>query len=76
MKKTLSFISLSVVLFAASCGPAAENREVMHARAKTISDSMANLIKTAMQEAEMPQVVVAQPDTNAAKNNTAAANTK
>lgn len=76
MKKSLSIISLSVILFAVSCGPAAENREVMHARAKTISDSMANLIKTAMQEAEMPPVVAAQPDTNAAKNNTAAANTK
>ena len=71
---------LPIILFALySCGPAAESREQMHSRAKTISDSMANLIKVAMDEAEMPQgqpVMVPQPqpatNTAAATQNTVA----
>jgi hypothetical protein len=75
MKKQI-IIPAALLFFAlTSCGPAAENREQMHARAKTIADSMANLIKTAMAEAEMPvrQPVVSPPkDTSANKTNTVA----
>jgi hypothetical protein len=49
------FLILPIIFFTLySCGPAAESREQMHSRAKTIADSMANLIKVAMDEAEMP----------------------
>jgi hypothetical protein len=48
-----SILFISFISFV-SCGPAAEDRNQMHARAKVISDSMANLIKSAMAEAEMP----------------------
>jgi hypothetical protein len=66
--KVFVFISgLILALCAASCGPAAEDREIMHSRAKTIADSMANLIKTAMKEAESPPNVIVVPDTSAKK---------
>ena len=75
MKILLLLPCLAIVLFSTSCGPAAENRDVMHSRAKTISDSMANLIKVAMQEAEMPPMNVIKIDTAAARANAAANNT-
>ncbi|MBK9285460.1 MAG: hypothetical protein IPM51_14245 [Sphingobacteriaceae bacterium] len=54
MKKS-SFIFLVIIAIIFSfCGPPAESREVMHSRAKTIADSMANLIRTALDEAKMP----------------------
>ena len=71
--KKLIFLSVSAVFLSVSCGPAAEDRDMMKSRSKIIADSMANLIKTAMQEAESPpNVVIVRPDSNAAKTNTAA----
>jgi hypothetical protein len=68
MKKLIVSASTLALLFA-SCGPAAENREMMHSRAKTIADSMANIIHTAMQEAESPpNVIIQRPDTAARPN--------
>ncbi len=46
------------------CGPAAEDREAMYARAKVFQDSIANVIKQSMDEAAAPAdqgVVVASP---------------
>jgi hypothetical protein len=55
MLRSFAFSVLFISLISlVSCGPAAEDRTQMHARAKVISDSMANLIKSAMAEAEMP----------------------
>jgi hypothetical protein len=53
MKIKLTILVFFVILNLLSCGPPAENREYMHSRAKTISDSMANLIQTALKEAEI-----------------------
>lgn len=53
MKKLILFFSLLVSLAHTSCGPAAENRETMHKRAKEFQDSIAKTIKDAMAEAEM-----------------------
>lgn len=36
------------------CGPAAESRENMYGRGKVISDSMADIIRSAMDEARLP----------------------
>lgn len=53
MKKvSILFSFSSLILFAFSCGPAAEDRQNMHARAKVVADSIANMIKTKMAEAE------------------------
>lgn len=74
MKKLLLSLSFVFALIITSCGPAAENRDYMQMRAKTIADSMANLIKSAMAEAEMPGYTVPGPkpvDTTAQKTNTA-----
>ncbi|MCE3229734.1 MAG: hypothetical protein K0S32_4285 [Bacteroidetes bacterium] len=54
MKKQIVFFGLGLVMFASSCGPAAENRDAMHNRAKVIADSIANVIKTSMDEAAKP----------------------
>lgn len=51
-----------LVLFLQSCGPAAEDRNVMHARAKQFQDSIANLIKTQMMEADPNAVNYKRPD--------------
>jgi|GEM_PF-766094 len=70
MKRILLPITFSFILFLTSCGPAAENREVMHQRAKVFQDSIANMIRSSMAEAEAPArgtVVVSSPGaTNAA----------
>ena len=78
--KNLIIIS-GLVLTAAftSCGPPAESREYMHSRAKTISDSMANLIQSALDEAKMPTgapPVIAVPDTAASKTGSAISSPK
>jgi hypothetical protein len=44
----------SVLLGLSSCGPAAEDREAMYARAKVFQDSIANVIKQSMDEAAAP----------------------
>jgi len=69
-KKTLIFPALILILITGSCGPAAENREAMHSRAKVIADSIANMIKTKMQEAETPANTSVVQDTSAKKTNT------
>ncbi|WP_317899209.1 hypothetical protein [Aurantibacillus circumpalustris] len=68
MKKTGLFSALTFILILTSCGPAAENRQVMHERAKIFQDSIANVIRTTMAEAEAPSNVVVMPTpTNAAQ---------
>jgi hypothetical protein len=54
MKKTGLFPSLLFIIALSSCGPAAENRQMMHERAKVFQDSIANFIRTTMAEAEAP----------------------
>ena len=51
-RSTLPSILAAVAL--AACGPAAEDRNVMHARAKVFQDSIANEIRNRMNEAEAP----------------------
>lgn len=73
MKNLLSVCAV-VVLSLQSCGPAAEDRNYMHQRAKIFQDSIANAIRAQMAEAEGP--MLSQPivaDTNAKKSNTPAA---
>lgn len=53
MKKMILPLLALVVCFTA-CGPAAENREQMHKRAKVFQDSIANAIRTSMDEAAAP----------------------
>jgi len=62
-KKMLLSLSLVFTLVFISCGPAAENRDVMVNRSNAVADSVANLIKTAMKEAEMPPQNVIKVDT-------------
>ena len=52
MKKTFVLLSFTVLCLATACGPAAEDRQMMHARARVFQDSIANVIRTAMAEAE------------------------
>lgn len=52
MKTKLFFSAVSVLLILSACGPAAEDREQMHIRAKVFQDSIANIIRTSMAEAE------------------------
>jgi hypothetical protein len=65
---------LSVLFFTIifqSCGPAAEDREMMHQRAKAFQDSIANLIRTQLAEAEGPAAMqYSLDDGNAKKTNT------
>ena len=73
--KNFSFtLILGLVFVFSFCGPPTENREVMHSRAKTIADSMANLIRTALDEAKMPvatqTMTLGGPDPNAANTAT------
>lgn len=54
MKK---FLLPSAFVFASifsSCGPPAEDRELMHKNAKVFQDSIANMIRTSMDEAAAP----------------------
>jgi hypothetical protein len=56
MNKSLIFyfsvLAFSISIF--SCGPAAEDRQAMHVRAKVFQDSIANSIRSTMAEAEGP----------------------
>jgi hypothetical protein len=71
MKRTLSITTiLAAALF--SCGPAAEDRNAMHARAKVFQDSIANVIKATMAEAEVPVNTSVKVDTAAVRLGTAA----
>lgn len=64
MKKLLLLPAIAFAVLFASCGPAAEKKDEMLARAKVFQDSLANMIKTQMAEAEAPgpnPVVVPTP---------------
>jgi hypothetical protein len=54
MKKFFVLSSLLFLLASTSCGPAAEDRQKMHERAKVFQDSIANFIRVSMAEAEAP----------------------
>jgi hypothetical protein len=54
MKKFFVLSFLSFFILATSCGPAAEDRQKMHERAKVFQDSIANFIRVSMAEAETP----------------------
>ena len=73
MKKIKILLSLNVFVLLTSCGPAAEDREKMHARAKVFQDSIANSIRTSMAEAEMPNTGAPVLDTTLTGINTRAA---
>ncbi len=72
MKKISFIASVALVALFTSCGPAAEDRQAMHARAKVFQDSIANVIRTTMAEAEAPANVVAAPVQTAAPSATPA----
>lgn len=71
MKKLFILAIVALTLSHTSCGPAAEDRATMHSNAKRIGDSIANLIKTSMDEAAAPGPV-AQPINTAAATPTTA----
>lgn len=52
--KILPSAFAAALLFLLSCGPAAEDRKAMHDRAKVFQDSIANSIRSTINEAEMP----------------------
>ena len=54
MKKIGLPAVLLITAMVVSCGPAAEDREKMHIRAKIFQDSIANVIRTSMAEAAAP----------------------
>ncbi len=60
MKKLFLFAILFVLVMSA-CGPAAEDRDQMHARAKIFQDSIARAIRTSMDEAAAPGPNQPQP---------------
>jgi len=70
MKKMLSLSLLALFGWLIACGPAAEDRQRMHERAKVFQDSIANFIRSQMNEAEMqPNGQVMPLDTAAARRN-------
>lgn len=54
MKNGLFFFSLGLLLITNACGPASEDREAMHHRAKVFQDSIANGLRSSMAEAAAP----------------------
>ena len=56
------FILLFTAIALNSCGPASEDRNIMHARAKKFQDSIANLIRTQMAEADPTATANVRPD--------------
>jgi len=67
MKKALLFFSLITTIAFVSCGPAAESKDSMHRRAKEVQDSIANSIKTAIEEVSATPNAVIMPDTTKKK---------
>lgn len=61
MKKTILSLAFLSVIILSSCGPAAEDRQAMHARAKVFQDSIATMIRTSMSEAEAPGLIAPAP---------------
>jgi hypothetical protein len=52
--RNLSAILFLFVAFLTACGPASEDRQLMHERAKHVQDSIADYIHARMAEAEAP----------------------
>jgi hypothetical protein len=63
--KTKLFPALLFLIILSSCGPAAEDRKMMHMRAKVFQDSIANALKAAIAEAEVPANTAVNVDTAA-----------
>ncbi|MBA2613259.1 MAG: hypothetical protein H0U95_14920 [Bacteroidetes bacterium] len=63
MKKVFLFFSVIFTIAFTACGPAAESRDSMMTRAKQVQDSIANSIKTAIQEVEATPNAVVVKDT-------------
>jgi len=59
-KITIFFTGILSAFLISSCGPAAEDREAMYARAKVFQDSIANIIKTSMDDAALSAKMNAQ----------------
>jgi hypothetical protein len=53
---------LFVLLLLQSCGPASEDRNLMHYNAKRFQDSIANLIRMQMAEADPSATAIPRPD--------------
>ena len=71
MKKSIFFYAVTTLSLMIACGPAAENREIMHQRAKIFQDSIARTIRATLAEAETPgqtPTVVMPVDSSALKN--------
>lgn len=60
MKNLFLLSAFAFMLILTSCGPAAENRQVMHERAKVFQDSIATVIRSSMAEAEAQGPVIVQ----------------
>ena len=70
MKKAFLFFSLILTIAFTACGPAAESRESMHKRAKEVQDSIANSIKSAIEEVSAtPNAVIVPAATDTTKKN-------
>jgi hypothetical protein len=65
MKKIFLISSFTFFIVLTSCGPAAEDKQLMHERAKVFQDSIATMIRTSMAEAEAPGNVVVMPQPTA-----------
>ncbi len=57
MKIKILTSAFVLTLIATACGPAAEDRQKMHNRAKEFQDSIANVIRSSFAEAESPAPV-------------------
>jgi hypothetical protein len=65
MKTNILKVVFASIFIVSACGPAAEDREAMHARAKVFQDSIAFIIRTSMEDAAAPAAgVVVAPDTS------------
>ncbi len=76
MKNNFLFVVIALVIVMISCGPAAEDRQEMHRRAKIFQDSIANFIRVSMDEAAAPgpnAAMVPPPAATAAPTATAPA---
>jgi hypothetical protein len=62
MRNTLFSATFIIMLLATGCGPAAEDREEMHRKAKRFQDSIALYIRQRLAEAEGPRALI--PDTS------------
>jgi hypothetical protein len=56
------FLFAAALFLLGSCGPAAEDRELMHIKAKKFQDSIANLIRMQMAEADPSATAIPRPD--------------